>query len=440
MKNQFQQKNLSSPQKWSKFSFSFLIIVFAIILLRIITVSYQEIYKIEIEGSRKLTEINNLIIKSQYVTTEKVIQTESGEEKAITELVHKNSIPIIPPIPPKPEKIEAKAIYLTARGVTSSVIYTRALRLLEETELNAVIIDIKDYSGKLSYSSEIPLVKEIGADKNPIIKDMKKIIDELHEKNIYVIARQTLFQDPVLSKQRPEWAVQNKYTGNRWVDRKGLGWMDPAAKEVWDYNIAIAKEAVSLGFDEINLDYIRFPTDGNLKAMKFNFHPDDKPKHETIRDFLKYFSEAMEDEPTYTSVDFFGLVTVKVKAKDDLGIGQLLVDAIPYVDYIYPMVYPSHYANNFIGLKNPALYPYEVVKYSLEKAKEGFDPELLNGLEPRAKIRPWLQDFDMGAVYDASMVRAQIKAAEETNSDGWLLWDPRNFYTEGALKKIKNKE
>jgi hypothetical protein len=425
MKDQSKFDKYKKVVLWPKYALSFLLVIVFAIFIWFIFINYQKAYEFDVKASVAAGEFSDLMIRQLYVEVEKVIE-ENGEEKVVKVLERRRK---------KPAEREVKGIYLTAYGAAVPSLYEPAVKLIEETELNAVVIDIKDYSGQLSYVSEVPLVKELGADSEPKIDDMKKIIDELHEKGIYVIARQTIFQDPVLSKQKPEWAVQNKYTGRQWVDRKGLGWADPTVKEVWDYNIDIAKEAIRLGFDEINLDYIRFPTDGDMKAMAFHNFPKGKAKHEAIREFFEYFSKAMTKEPAYISADLFGLVTIKVLEKDDLGIGQLLVDAVPYFDYISPMVYPSHYAAGFNGYANPAEHPYEVVKYSMDMAVE-------TGLKPvstettvRAKLRPWLQDFNMGAIYDASMVRKQINAAEEAGSFGWLLWDPRNIYTAGALIK-----
>lgn len=415
-----------TPKKHFRLELLFLIIVVTILSLLTIN-NYCQVYKIETQTHLAMAkEADNLFKKIKYVEVQKTV-LEDGQEKLVTVLEPRQSKR------EKPAEREIKGLYLTAYGAVTPSIFNHALKLLDNTELNGVVIDIKDYSGELSYTSTVPLVKEIGADKNPKIKDIKKIIDQLHQKDIYVIARQTMFQDPIISKNKPAWAVQNKLTKSRWVDRKGLGWADPSVKEVWDYNIAIAKEAVAFGFDEINLDYVRFPTDGNMKAMAFHNYHDDKPKHETLKEFIKYFSEAMKDEPAYISVDLFGLVTVKVKENDDLGIGQLLTDFVPYVDYISPMVYPSHYASNFNGYKNPAEYPYEIVKYSMDKAKMAFDPLYLKDEKPRAKFRPWLQDFDMGAVYNSTMVKKEIRASAAAETFGWLLWDPRNMYTEGAL-------
>jgi hypothetical protein len=215
-----------------------------------------------------------------------------------------------------------------------------------------------------------------------------------------------------------------------------LAWIDPASKEAWDYNIAIAKDALERGFDEINFDYIRFPSDGDLKSMKFPIWDGKTQRREVIKEFFKYLRESMPSAKL--SVDLFGLTAVNY---DDLGVGQNIDDAFEYFDYICPMVYPSHYANGFLGHENPADYPYEVVKYSMEKAKKRLASyKELNETEDKkinAVLRPWLQDFDYKAVYDTSMVKSEIQAVLDALGDdykGYMMWSPSNFYTTEAIK------
>jgi hypothetical protein len=227
--------------------------------------------------------------------------------------------------------------------------------------------------------------------------------------------------------------------------------MDPASKEVWDYNISLAKDAALKGFDEINFDYIRFPSDGDLSIMGFPAWDKTQSRREVLKSFYKYTSEQLKD--VKISADFFGLVTVN---NDDLGIGQYLEDALPYFDFVCPMVYPSHYAANFLGFSNPAEHPYEIVKHSSEisyyrrqifvtRLKIALEQEkkLNPGRQPvtqvfAAKIRPWLQDFNLGAIYTADMVKSQIEAAERFYKEdyvGFMLWNPSNYYTKEAVLK-----
>ena len=352
------------------------------------------------------------------------------------------------PLPNPPKVI--KAIYITSwiAGIPKEM--DRLINLIKETELNAVVIDIKDYSGYISYDIQNSNIEKYKT-KEIRIPKINALIKKLHDENIYVIARITVFQDPVLAKARPDLAVQSKATGKTWKDRKGLAWMDPASKEVWDYIVSIAKDAFSRGFDEVNFDYIRFPSDGNMSDLVYPIYDGKNTKSGVIRSFMKYLRE--ETKGNKISVDLFGLSTVN---SDDLGIGQIIENAYPYFDFVCPMVYPSHYASGFLGYKNPALYPYEVVKYSMEIALQRLkNCEKANNptststnattststvtfpkcfANPIAKLRPWLQDFDLGADYTAEMVRKQIQAVYDAGlSDGWMLWDPKNVYTKEAL-------
>jgi hypothetical protein len=331
---------------------------------------------------------------------------------------------------------EVKALYLTGWSAGNAKKIDEIIELIGREKLNAVVIDIKDYSGYISYKSGIEEVLRYEAEQI-MIDDVDGLIKKLHDNNIYAIARITVFQDPVLAKARSELAIKNKTTGGIWKDNKGLAWIDPASTEAWDYIIKIAQEASEKGFDEINFDYIRFPSDGLLANMSFPFYNNkEKEKHEVIKEFFSYLRANLSG--ITISADLFGLATIN---SGDLGIGQTIEDAYENFDYISPMVYPSHYASGFIGYKNPAEHPYEVVKYSIEKAiikLEEFNKLQKSDLETEdkklAKIRPWLQAFDMGAVYGADKVKAQIKASNESGGIGWILWNSSNNYS----AKIKN--
>ncbi|MCP5112929.1 MAG: hypothetical protein GY953_19050, partial [bacterium] len=195
-----------------------------------------------------------------------------------------------------------------------------------------------------------------------------------------------------------------------------------------DYNIVIARDAAERGFDEINFDYIRFPSDGNLSDMHFPVWDNTVERRATIKSFFCYLREGMGE--VTISADLFGLATVKA---DDLGIGQVIEDALLYFDYVCPMVYPSHYASGFLGKKNPAEHPHAVVHYSMKKAGER---RTALEADSKARLRPWLQDFNLGAEYTAKMVRDQIEATREAlgaDYSGFILWSPRNVYTREAL-------
>jgi len=326
-----------------------------------------------------------------------------------------------------------KAVYLTGWGAGTPSLRDRVIKLIDDTELNSVVIDIKDFSGTISFPIENKTVAQYALveERIPNIRDL---IRTLHEKNIYVIGRITVFQDPNLAKKRPDSAVQSQATGGLWKDKKGIAYLDPSARDGWDYHVALAQESYKLGFDEINFDYIRFPSDGNIADMKFpisgkvNQTASTTPKADKLEAFFKYLSTEIrkEKEHPIISADLFGMTTSNT---DDLGIGQVLERTAPYFDYVSPMVYPSHYPKTFIGLANPAANPYIVVKYALGRGVTRLEAASTTPL----KLRPWLQDFDLGADYTADMVRAQIKATYDVGLTSWMLWDPRNLYTRGAL-------
>jgi hypothetical protein len=368
-----------------------------------------------------------------------------NKQVASVGIIEEESIAPTPTPKPLPEKLKnppeiINAVYATTWTAATESQINRLIKLANETEVNAIVIDIKDYTGKISFETDSPIIKEVGSDES-IIKDIDALVNRLHKNNIYVIARITVFQDPVLAAKHPEWAVKSKKTGKTWKDNKGLAWMDPASKNVWDYIVAVSKEIDKHGFDELNFDYVRFPSDGAMSDMAFPFYDGTKYKSDVIKEFFQYLSANLRSQGIRTSADLFGLATVN---NDGLGIGQIIEDAALNFDAVCPMVYPSHYATGFIGLKNPGAHPYEVIKYSLEMAKKKFNalevlknsttsPEEIRNASI-AKMRPWLQDFDLGADYTAEMIRSEKQAIIDAGfNDGWLMWDPKNIYTAGAL-------
>lgn len=333
-----------------------------------------------------------------------------------------------------------QAVYATGWSAGTKKYQNYLQSLFATTKVNSVVIDIKDSSGAVTYRTNVKKAKEYKA-YWPEILDMEGLVKELHAKGIYVIGRIVVFQDPLLAKARPDLAVYNKSKTKDlskpvvWQNNGGLSWMDPASSEVWDYNIAIAKEASDFGFDEINFDYVRFPTDGALGNMGFPFWDQKIPKNVIMRNF---FQKVRVDLPgVKLSVDIFGQTTT---APDDMGIGQVFEDTLGYFDYVCPMVYPSHYANGFLGYQNPADHPYPIIRFALDSAVARRQAYALANPSPplRARIRPWLQDFNLGAIYNADMVLQEIQAVQDaTGQDfsGYLLWNPSNIYTRGAIIK-----
>jgi len=349
-----------------------------------------------------------------------------------------NDIDFQKPLTNPPEII--KALYATGWSVGSEKMLNYLIKLIKETELNAIVIDIKDYSGEVSYFTDVRDVEQYGKGRELKILRPNMMIKKLHDEEIYVIARQTVFQDPVLAKARPDLALTSSSTGKQWLDNKKVMWVDPAGKEIWDYNIAIAKDALVRGFDEVNFDYIRFASDGNLDDIKYPFWDEKTLKRYVIRDFFKYLRQSLPE--ARISADLFGLVTVNY---GDMGIGQNLDDAYNYFDAVAPMVYPSHYHAGFNGYQNPVLHPYDVVYASILEAHKRLEQYKIKAetststekyLVKEPQLRPWLQDFDLGTNYDAGKVRAQINAVYDAATGtpmGWMLWDPSNNYTKAAL-------
>jgi hypothetical protein len=332
-------------------------------------------------------------------------------------------IPEKPPVhisTPKP----VRGIYMTSWVAGTKDWRNSLIKMIDETELNSVVIDVKDYSGRIAFEVSDPVLKEAGAFENRI-PDIREFIDYLHSKNIYVIARISVFQDAYLVKKRPDLAVKRK-NGAVWKDYKGIAWLNPASHEVWDYIVRVAKESEAVGFDELNFDYIRYPSDGNMKDIVLLFDNGTATKADSIKNFFAYLSEHLAGLKIPLSVDLFGFVTTHT---DDLNIGQILENAIPHFDYICPMVYPSHYPKGYENYSNPAAHPYEIISLAMASSTE----RLLAANSSPSKMRPWLQDFDLGADYTAEMIRKEKQAIYDAGLDSWLLWDSANKYTRGAL-------
>jgi len=353
-------------------------------------------------------------------------------------------------------------LYLTSWSAGSSAKVEATIAFMKRTGLNAVVIDIKDYSGYLAYRTGIPEAVASGAESDIRILRPNAVIKRFHDEGFYIIGRVTVFQDPIIAKAHPEWALQSKTTGKTWTDNNKLAWLDAAGKPAWDYVVSIAKDAIARGFDEVNFDYIRFASDGNLSAIAYPFWDMKTSRASVIAKFFAYLRQQLAG--ARISADLFGLSTVN---HDDLGIGQVIESAYRNFDYVCPMVYPSHYATGFLGYTSPAKYPYEVIKYSMDHARARLEvlahpvassstsstsaeaassmvstSSLLAAATSTppaapvpilAKLRPWLQAFDLGAIYTSAMINKEIKAVTDAaagsdTTNGWLLWNPANTY------------
>lgn len=362
-----------------------------------------------------------------------------------------------------------KGVYMTsvvANDAGRSAVKLRdgILALVHETEVNAVVIDVKEAAGGL------------------IITDaLRRLVAELHRSGAWAIARLVVFRDSSREQSHPAWYLRHA-DGKLWRDRRGGSWLDPASRDVWAYQVGAARAASDAGFDEIQFDYIRFPSDGDVQNIAYPVYDGKRPKYEVLREFFAYLSgELKRYRPELIlSADLFGYVALE---RADLGIGQRLEDIADSFDYVSLMMYPSHYYSGFEVPADPSRNlgalsfpyqatsvanvvsnrPYEVVFRSLLIASDILVGRFGTSSAPRAggatsspsapaatpsrfsiaKLRPWLQDFNLavdssrGIRYDAAKVRAQIEAAEAAGSSGWLLWSPDNVYTEEALQPVR---
>ncbi|RJX23254.1 MAG: hypothetical protein C4554_11355 [Dethiobacter sp.] len=335
------------------------------------------------------------------------------------------------PFPEQKENppVKARGIYLTGHTVGHPR-YRELLDLVELTELNAVVIDVKNDHGMVTYATEIEIVQQVGANRNVPIKDLKAVLEELHSKNIYTIARVVVFKDPYLAEQKPEWSIQRK-GGGLWRDLKGVAWINPYERNVWEYNIAISREAALQGFREIQFDYIRFPENAHIVDREAYFPGQDISREEVIREFLAYAAEQLKEYNVYLSADVFGVIATSWGDSD--RIGQTWEEMSPYLDYICPMVYPSHYGPGYFGFSVPDAHPGKTVEYALSDALKR------NATLPKpAIIRPWLQSFTASWVpgyisYGPAEIRQQIEAAQKMGIDEYLLWNANNRYQPASL-------
>ncbi len=343
---------------------------------------------------------------------------------------------------------EVRGFYMTAPSAASTPLRSSLFAYAKRNRLNAVVIDVKDGNGRLAFMPKRASLKSAAPEK-ATIKELDEVLKEAGEQHLYRIARVFVFQDPSYVSRFPEEAIQKK-GGGVWADYKGVVWVNAASKAAWRYNAEIAREAYQRGFDEVQFDYIRFPSDGDMAAISYPPEQAAKPKHQVIAEFFRFMHDQLEvKEHIPISYDLFGYVTWYVDY--DLGIGQLLVDALPNATAISPMVYPSHYGNGTLGFANPAEHPYEIIADSLKKAnmlyarREKECDALARGVKSAtstfllpcdaalAHQRPWIQAFDIGAVYGADKIRAQIKAIRDQGGKGFLLWNARNVYRDFDL-------
>lgn len=337
-------------------------------------------------------------------------------EVAVSTLAHDAPI-LLDPFTPK-------ALYLSFYGIGSKQLRESALSLIKDTELNALVIDLKGDMGKVAFKSSTPLAEEVGAQKIITIKNINALVSDLHAKGIYAIARIVVFKDDPLASTKPDLALRTA-GGAIWKDLEGLAWCNPFSKTVWDYNIDLAVEAASAGFDEIQFDYVRFP---DAPGLAYPMPNTEENRVGAISGFLAEARKRLIPYNVFLSADIFGYVLWNT---NDTYIGQKLDNLAAVLDYMSPMLYPSGFKFGIPGYPNPVHHPREIVYLSLEKARQR------SGL-PAIRFRPWLQAFRDYAFdrtpFQGEQIQVQIDAADSFGSDGWMLWNPHNIYSREGLR------
>lgn len=343
----------------------------------------------------------------------------------------------------KKERVKVKAVYITGASAGNEAFLDKIINFTKNTELNAVVIDVKE-DGKVNYESNLKSVRDIKGYSE--LYNVEKVIKKLKDNGIYVIGRVVCFRDNHLAIKRPDLAIKRR-DGSIWKENNAIAWTNPFNQEVWEYNIEIAKEAVEKGFDEIQFDYVRFPAVSNKEVYYGENLPE---KADAINGFLKEAAAELKEKGAIVSADIFAIVCES--PGDTEGIGQVLERVGMDIDYISPMIYPSHYANNSRGMMGngvgqsingivftaPDLKPYEVVYNVLEKTKNRIS-EVENY---KAEVRPYIQGFTASylpkgyyQVYGPEQIKQQIKAVYDAGYEEWIVWDARNNYVENAFKK-----
>ncbi len=317
-----------------------------------------------------------------------------------------------------------KGLYLTGYSMGNPAKREEIYKIIQECGLNCIVFNAKDDEGFVDYDTKVKFAEEIGSNKN--FYNLDSVLAEMDSRNIYTIARVVVFKDSILPKSRPDLAIKDKRNGKPFRS-EGAYWPDIYSEEVWDYNIQIVKELAERGVDEVQFDYIRAPAKGNIVFADYTFNTGNNTKSWAITNFLKKVREQTQAYNIKISADVFGFTFIE---ENDQGIGQLMEAMVPYLDYIYPMSYPSHYPPNFLGYVIPDEHPYEVVKYTLEKG--------INRIgNSSCMIIPWIQAFSLKVKYTKDDILAQIRAADELGIKGFLCWNAANYYktVDSALKE-----
>jgi len=321
------------------------------------------------------------------------------------------------------EPIKVKGLYVSfwaANPKTKS--FKNAIRLIDTTEANALVIDVKSEQGQMSYRTDVKEASEMEAHYYRTIKDIDGYMKALKAKNIYTIARVVCFKDELSASNHPERAVKNP-DGTVWRNAAKMAWVDPFNTEAQDYIIDIAVDAAKKGFDEINFDYVRFPAKADLRFSHANIQEN---RLKAISYFIEKAAYRLRPYGVFLSVDTYGYVAWNTDS--DTNIGHRTDILAEHADYLAPMLYPSGFNEGILGIEDPSLEPYRIIKASLLKMEESVEP---------VRLRPWLQYFKDYAFsrkhYNHEEIREQVRASDDTNCSGWIFWNPSSRYNRGGL-------
>lgn len=331
------------------------------------------------------------------------------------------------PLVPAPDTL--RGLYVNRWAAVGRKMW-ELIDVAKRTEVNALVIDVKDDRGFVLYRSRVPLAQAIGADTNTPMshRRMRAVLDTMRAHGIYPIARIVVAKDPLLAEHRQQWAIRKKANpAEVWRDRGGNPWLDPTHPEIWSYAADLAAEAVRLGFSEVQFDYVRFPDEDRVIREGQYAKMNGRIRAQVIRDQLTHLADLVRPLGVRNTIDVFGLTATD---STDMGIGQKWELFVDRADVVLPMVYPSHYAPGTYKLANPNARPYETIDRSLKDMRRRSQ-----GIANAARIIPWYQDFTLGPPrYGVEQVRAQIRAGEDNGIHEWVLWNPRSVYTLGALR------
>jgi hypothetical protein len=308
---------------------------------------------------------------------------------------------------------------------------TDLIGVAKRTEINALVIDVKDDRGFVLYRSGVPLAREIGADTADghwmSSSKLRAVLDTMVAHNIYPIARIVVAKDPLLAQKKLDLAIKRKSDLKPWLDKNGHPWLDPHQRAVWQYAVDLAREAHELGFSEVQFDYVRFPDEKRLISETVYPLANGRTRAQVIRDQLGFVRQALKPLGMRVTADVFGLTATDTT---DMGIGQRWEMFVDQVDVVLPMIYPSHFARGTYKIRNPNAHPYETINRALKDAIARSD-----SVPNAARVIPWYQDFTLGSPhYYAEHIRAQKKAGYDNGFQSWILWNPKSNYTLAALE------